>query len=166
MKKILSYSVSILSALIFIGSIYIIVGSTLALRKQELFRIFGYSYAVVPTSSMEGDNPDSLNAGDAVVIYNTPFEDLEIGDVIVYQSTTDNRMIIHRIVNETNEGFITKGDNNALADTQVITKDSYMGKYSSHFTFFGIGLWLTDFRIILLGGLSILLFIVILTRNI
>ncbi|HHX76217.1 MAG TPA: signal peptidase I, partial [Acholeplasmataceae bacterium] len=138
-------------------SIYIIVGSTLAIRNNSLFRLFGYSYAVVPTSSMEGDNPDSLNAGDAVIIYNTPYEDLVIGDVIVYRSEDDNRMIIHRIVDETAEGFITKGDNNASIDSQVIKKDSYQGKYVSHFTFFGIGLWLSDFRIILLGSVSVLL---------
>lgn len=161
MKKLISILISIISIVIFIFSIYIIVGSTLAVRNNELFRLFGYSYAVVPTSSMEGNQVDSFNAGDAVIIYNTPYEDLEVGDVIVYESITDGRLIIHRIIEETSDGFITKGDNNQTADTQIITPTAYKGKYHSHFSFFGIGLWLTDFRVILLGSLMALLFIAV-----
>lgn len=161
MKKIVNICVTALSILIFILSIYIIIGSTLAVRNNELFRLFGYSYAVVPTKSMEGDNPDSLDAGDAVIIFNTPYEDLNIGDVIVYISNEDGKMIIHRIIDKTEEGFITKGDNNNDADIQIVTKDAYQGKYTGKFQFFKIGLWLTDFRIILIGGVSVVLFIAV-----
>lgn len=162
MKKLIGIIITTLSILIFLFSIYIIIGSTVAIQNNKLFRLFGYSYAVVPTPSMEGDNKDSLNAGDAVIIYNTPYEDLKIGDVIVYVAESDGRMIIHRIVDETMDGFITKGDNNTTNDSQVITKEAYQGKYSSHFKFFSIGLWLTDFRLILLGGVSLLLLVTIL----
>lgn len=162
MKKITGIIISSLSILILVLSIYIIVGSTLAVQNNQLFRLFGYSYAVVPTSSMEGDQPDNFNAGDAVIIFNTPFEDLKIGDIVVYTSDIDSRFIIHRIVDETLEGFIVKGDNNDLADTQIVNQTTYQGKYFTHFKFLNIGLWLSDFRMIILGGISIILFLTIL----
>lgn len=161
MKKTLSLIISVFSVVVFIFSIYIIIGSTIAIRNNEIFRIFGYSYAVVPTNSMAGDNPDSFDAGDAVIIYNTPYSQLEIGDVIVYESIEDGRLIIHRIIDVLPDGFVTKGDNNQIADTQIITELAYKGKYHSHFSFFGIGLWLTDFRVILLGSLMAILFIAV-----
>lgn len=156
MKRTLNILITSLTAIIFIFSIYLIIGSTIAHKNNELFRIFGYSYAVVPTSSMEGDNPDSFDRGSALIIYNTPYEELEIGDVVVYLSE-DNVLIIHRIIENTEEGFIVKGDNNTQADRELVTKSNYRGNYVTHFAFFNIGLWLVDARNILLLILALVL---------
>lgn len=165
MKKRLNILFNALSILIFIFTIYVIIGSTLAIKNNDLFRIFGYSYSVVPTGSMEGNNPDSFNKGSAVIVYNTPFSDLEVNDVIVYKST-DNVLIIHRIIEETNNGFIVKGDNNTSIDKELVTSLNYKGKYVKHFNFFNIGIWLGDIRNILLLILLIGLFIAVLYQAI
>lgn len=112
MKKIINICVIIFSILIFIFLIYIIIGSILVVRNNELFRLFGYLYVVVLIKFMEGDNFDSLDVGDVVIIFNIFYEDLKIGDVIVYIFNEDGKMIIYRIIDKIEEGFIIKGDNN------------------------------------------------------
>lgn len=150
-KKWASWILTAITVIIFGLSIYIIIGSSIAHQRQELFDILGYSYAVVPTSSMEGDKEDNFKAGSVVVIYQKPFEDLEINDIIVFKSLYENKLIIHRIIQKTESGFITKGDNNPVADQGFVTKSNYQGTYVSHFEFLGIGLWISDLRTIILG---------------
>ena len=143
-------------------SIYIIIGSTVAIKNNELFRMFGYSYAVVPTPSMEGNKKDNFSSGDVVLIYDAPYEDLAIGDIIVFKSSDDSKLIIHRIIDADGFGFVTKGDNNEFPDFGIVTKDIYRGRYKTHFELFGIGLWLTDVRMMVIGGIIGILFISIL----
>ncbi|VEU83330.1 signal peptidase I [Acholeplasma hippikon] len=161
MKKAIDILITSLSIFIFIFSIYVIIGSSLAVRNNELFRIFGYSYALVPTNSMEGTNEDSFSKGSIVIINHTPYEDLEIGDVVVYKSN-EGILIIHRIIEETEEGFIVKGDNNSSADNELVTLSNYQGKHIRHFQFMNIGLWLIDARAMLLLILGIILLISVL----
>lgn len=161
MKRILGIIITSLSVLLFALSIYIIIGSAVAKNKNELFQLFGYAFAVVPTGSMAGDNPDSFDAGDAVIVYQSPYEALSVGDVIVYLATDGQTLIIHRIIEQTPLGFITQGDANLTPDTQLVTKADYRGKYVTDFKFFGIGHWLTDVRTVILSSMVLIFFIAI-----
>lgn len=165
MKKTINIIITSLTVIIFALSLYIIIGSATAIKNNELFRIFGYSYAVVPTGSMQGEGPDNFNPGDVVLIYNASFEELNIGDIIVFKSEDDSKLIIHRIIAGDENGYVTKGDNNQLQDFGLVTVDNYRGRYQSHFEFFGIGLWLTDVRTIILGGVIVILFISIIYQT-
>lgn len=45
-----------------------------------------------------------------------------IGDIIVF-NRPDGGYIIHRIINITSEGYVTKGDNNLIVDHYIVQRD-------------------------------------------
>jgi len=60
----------------------------------------------------------TLEGGDLVVIQSVPINDIKVGDIIVYNGlcSTSGLSVIHRVVNITSAGLITKGDNNQYPD--------------------------------------------------
>ncbi|MFP8956517.1 signal peptidase I [Natrialbaceae archaeon A-CW3] len=69
----------------------------------------------VATGSME----PTLNAGDGFVAVPSAVTDSpEVGDVVVFEATTlhGGGLTTHRIVGETEEGYVTKGDANPFTD--------------------------------------------------
>lgn len=88
-------------------------------------RIFGISVSYVPTTSME---PEIL-AGDYVIFKSINYDDVKVGDIVVYLNADEDKYIIHRVVEDYGSYLITKGDNNALKDTYKVTKDNLYGKY-------------------------------------
>ncbi len=76
----------------------------------------------------------TLENGDLIIIVRTPFDNLKIGDIIVYYSHIYNFRIVHRIIEISNYNgdkiLITKGDNNLGPDPSYITRDDYVGKYT------------------------------------
>ena len=55
-----------------------------------------------------------------------PFDELEVNDIIVF-NTYQYGLVGHRIVQELDSGFRTKGDNNVLIDNWVVTEEMYKG---------------------------------------
>ena len=87
---------------------------------------FGIHRYLVVSGSME----PSLCAGDIVFVNtNVDFEDVEIGDVIIFQYEDMN--IIHRVVDKAlidgEKHLKTKGDNNKCADGYLTTKYNFCG---------------------------------------
>ena len=77
----------------------------------------------------------SLYAGDIVFVNtNVDFEDVEIGDVIIFQHEDMN--IIHRVEDEAlidgKKHLKTKGDNNKIADGYLTTEENYCGVAMYH----------------------------------
>ena len=60
----------------------------------------------------------TLEGGDLVVIQSVPISDVHVGDIIVYNGlcSTYGESVVHRVVNITSAGLITKGDNNPQTD--------------------------------------------------
>ena len=92
---------------------------------------FGIQRYLVVSGSME----PNLYAGDIVFVNtNIDFEDVEIGDVIVFKY--DDMNIIHRVVEETTingkRHFKTKGDANKNDDGFIVTEDNYCGTELYH----------------------------------
>ena len=54
------------------------------------------------------------------------YNDLKVGDIISFEHNGDK--ITHRIYVNTDNGFITKGDNNIQPDMWFVTIDNYIGK--------------------------------------
>jgi signal peptidase len=84
----------------------------------------------------------TLEQGDLVVIEKVPASSVHVGDIIVYGGSCSSILdsngapisVIHRVVEVTSSGFITKGDNNPYTDqaagiaTGPITQDCIEGK--------------------------------------
>lgn len=90
---------------------------------------------VISSGSME----PALQLNDVVVIdRNVPFEDIEVGDIIVFNKADgEDRTIVHRVIAIDRNGDIvmtTKGDANPspIPGTDYpITRDLYIGKVTS-----------------------------------
>lgn len=119
--------------------IYMVICNIVAFKKERPVNYFGYSYSYVPTQSME----PTIMAGDTVIFKKCKYEDLKVGDIIVYRSKegqTKGMYIIHRINRICDDGFEMLGDNNhGIVDDEHITKDMVMGKYIRTFNFLNIG---------------------------
>lgn len=60
----------------------------------------------------------TLEGGDLVVVQNVPIGDIHVGDIIVYNNlcSAGGESVVHRVVEITGAGLITKGDNNDGTD--------------------------------------------------
>lgn len=60
----------------------------------------------------------TLEGGDLVVIQSATVSQIHVGDIIVYGAPCSalGESVVHRVVNITVDGLITKGDNNARTD--------------------------------------------------
>ena len=81
----------------------------------------------------------TIEPGSFVIIKSKPT--YEIGDVVSYStekySDFGGRTIVHRIIKETNEGFIIKGDNNPKPDPGVIPPSAVRGEVVAFTPFLG-----------------------------
>ena len=103
-------------------------GVVLAIFVSGFFGIHRY---LVVSGSME----PNLYAGDIVFVNsNVAFEDVQLGDVIIFQYEDMN--VIHRVVDEAmidGERYLkTKGDNNKQADGYLTTEENYCGVATYH----------------------------------
>ena len=80
-------------------------------------------YEPVYTGSME----PAIPVGGIVVIKPVDPETLKIGDIICFK-LTEPTSITHRIINITDQGFITKGDANEDPDQWIVKKENVIGK--------------------------------------
>ena len=82
--------------------------------------VLGYSSAVVISGSMSG----SIEINDMILIHEE--DTYTVGDVITFYSGSS--LVTHRIVGETERGFITKGDANNTADLYLVPIEHVVGK--------------------------------------
>lgn len=77
------------------------------------FFVLTYTRRVSGTSMLP-----TLEQGDLVVIQPVPFDSVHLGDIIVYgpPCSASGDAVIHRVVNYSNGGLTTKGDNNPISD--------------------------------------------------
>jgi len=80
-------------------------------------------YEPVYTGSME----PAIPVGGLVVIKSVNPETLREGDIICFQ-LSESTSVTHRIINVTDEGFITKGDANEDPDQWIVKKENVIGK--------------------------------------
>jgi len=96
---------------------------TVSIRKGKLMNAFGYSYSIVASPSME----PAIKTGAIIISKHLAFEDVEIGDIIIYWSAKYNRYIVHRVVNQIDGKLEMKGDNNTAIDEEYVTENNYYG---------------------------------------
>ena len=172
MKKTLTGIFSGLAILIFIFSIALMVLGTIALRRNEPVFIFGRAIAVVPTDSMVGDQPDSLDVDDMVIVRKATIDEVNIGDVIVFQGVNGSGnpiLVIHRVIAIEDEGIVTKGDNNSSIDQPTyqdyVTEDNFQGIFHSKVTFLKpLAQMMNSSRSLIFGSLAIVLTIMLISE--
>lgn len=77
---------------------------------QEMPMLFGYGKAVVVTGSMEPE----IMPNDMVVF--RAQDEYEVGDIVIYKA---NSYITHRVIEVTENGYITQGDANNVTDEEI-----------------------------------------------
>lgn len=92
--------------------------------KDNLIKIFGKSFVIVTTGSMESE----INAGDLVII--SEMKKYKKGDIVTYQDD-EGFLVTHRIVKINEDTFIAKGDSNNINDEENIN-NNIKGKVIYH----------------------------------
>lgn len=127
-KSISKIAVSAICIIIAILTIALLGVNLSALKKSKPVSVLGYSFSYVPTESME----PTIMKKDVIVFRKVKYESLKVNDIIIYKSQygeTDGMLIVHRIIEITDEGLVMKGDNNPGIDVEVVNKDMFVGKY-------------------------------------
>ena len=106
--------------------------TTLATRNENsVARLAGFTPLIVQSDSMA----PTFYAGDMIVIKECKPSKLKEGDIITFHTIINNEYALntHRIaeirVNGDVRSYVTKGDNNAVEDTHVISDGDIVGLY-------------------------------------
>jgi signal peptidase I len=78
---------------------------------------------------MQFPQHDGFNKGDVFIVKGAAFENINVGDIIVYSLPGKADPIIHRVIARTNDTLVTKGDanNGQLSFELSITKEQVRG---------------------------------------
>jgi signal peptidase len=102
---------------------YVVIGLILSVVINQ-----GLGYALNANKPIMAVVSDSMvpvfYRGDLIVVKGLDCNEIEVGDIIVYQNNVKNIPIVHRVVEIIRENggrrfFITKGDNNSHPDQEV-----------------------------------------------
>lgn len=106
--------------------------TTLATRnEQSVARLAGFTPLIVQSDSMA----PTFYSGDMIVIKECSTSKLKVGDVITFHTIINNEYALntHRIaeirLNGEVRSYVTKGDNNIVEDTHVISDGDIVGLY-------------------------------------
>lgn len=92
-------------------------------KSDKLFKIIGFRTYTVLSGSMEPE----FYPGDLVITQHKDKANIKINDIVTF---IDNKGIVitHRIIEETDEGYITKGDNNNVNDADILKEENIIGE--------------------------------------
>ena len=130
-KKVASIALSVVMwIIILVAALYAF--TTLATREDgSVSNIAGFTPLTVQSDSMS----PTFSKGDLIIIQTCDTSKLEVGDIVTFHTLIDNEYALntHRIaaIDEVNgmRSFTTKGDNNDVADTHIISDGDIVGKY-------------------------------------
>lgn len=125
MKKAFSRFVSVISwiivsVLVLLSLFNIILALQRKFANKVQPTVLGFSTAIISTGSMSG----TIEVNDFILIHTQ--KNYEIGDIVTYEGNTSS--VTHRIVDITDDGFVTKGDANNAADIAPVSPDRVVGK--------------------------------------
>ena len=103
--------------------------------------VFGKAILWVETGSMKPE----IDERSYILVSSADKKDVKVGDVIVFVCKDKslpvyNALVTHRVIEVTEAGYITKGDNNPAADSLAVAKDDIVAIYDKNLpvcTFFG-----------------------------
>jgi len=108
-------------------SYWVALGFLLAVLIFVLFPLLpidnNYSLKMVLSGSMS----PAIKTGSIVAV--KPASSYNIGDVITFQKGQgEENILTHRIIGQTEQGFITQGDANNVADANPVKEEAILGK--------------------------------------
>lgn len=138
-SKVLNVIISIiLWVVIVVAALFAF--TTLATRdSNKVANLFGFTPLTVQSDSMV----PTFSAGDMIIIKKCNTADLKEGDIITFHTIIQNQYVLntHRIAaidsNGSVRSYTTKGDNNQIADSHVISDGDIVGKYVTKIGGFG-----------------------------
>ena len=111
----------------------LIINLTLIVKSyvnpDEVPSISGTFPMIVLTDSMYPE----IESGDLILCHDIEAEDVQVGDVITFYDPMGNgvSVVTHRVMEITEDGFITKGDNNNVEDQKPVPAEKLIGIYTS-----------------------------------
>jgi signal peptidase I len=119
--KVFTYllSISVLCCIVFL----LFVSYQAKQNPSKIPSFFGYKPLTVLTNSME----PKISAGDMIFVKETNSSKVKEKEIITFR-TDDQKVVTHRVVDVTPEGFLTKGDNNNVEDSWTVTSDRLIGE--------------------------------------
>lgn len=145
LKKIFKWLSNFLIVSLVLICLYALITSLIL--KKEYVNLFGYTFFVVASGSME----DTININDIIIIKIN--DSYKVNDIITYND--NGYFITHRVISISETEIVAKGDANNTTD-EVISKDLVIGRVVYYFPLIAI------FRIL---GAIILIVIIILVFN-
>ncbi len=141
------------TATIFVVGIIIVWGSSLGLQF--------YLGTTTPLLAVESESMEpTLYRGDLVVVRSVIPENLQIGDIIIFQSSMSDVPVVHRIVGIGYSGgelqFTTKGDNNPTVDPYLVPASDVLAKVVGSVRYLGF----ITLILILPGGPFFIVFLI------
>ncbi len=127
-KRIFNKIISVISTLILIVSVVFMLFNVFNKKETKISYVGKYAVLRVITTSMK----PVIDAGEYILVKKVDVNSLEIGDVITFISKDSQiygQLNTHRIVDITNEGFVTKGDNNYGNDEYIVPLSAVQGKF-------------------------------------
>lgn len=112
----------VIAFLLFIGVMW--MGGTLVGYGGLTYDTYYSQYK--PMIIISESMTPTIEVNSLLLVENKDFEDLKKGDIILF-NTREYGLVIHRIIDETSSGFITKGDNNESPDNWVVSLEMYKG---------------------------------------
>ena len=112
-KKIIGVIITIILLIVLSFNIFNFI--SINVLKNNLPAINGYAMLEVVSGSME----PNISIGDMVII-DTKVKDFKVKDIVTFKDV-NNSYVTHRILEITDEGFLTKGDANNKDDGIIPT---------------------------------------------
>ena len=108
---------------IIVATIMIVLSLNLLTSKSDtFFKLVGFRTYTVLSGSME----PTYSPGDVIITKHKSKSDIKVDDIVTF--IEDDSVITHRIVEQSEKGYITKGDNNNTEDTQILTPENIIGE--------------------------------------
>lgn len=157
---------AIRTVLVYLFAIAIVVSAIFfAMDKSPQKSVFGFRYYTILTPSME----PAYSVGDVVIVKLTNADEINTGDVITFNPSSDsNAYLTHRVTEKIQnyEGtgvtcFRTKGDSNNAEDSFLIDSSRVIGKVSFSVPKIGYIIRFVQLRWYFVIPLAIMLFVLL-----
>lgn len=103
--------------------VVLLVLNLIATKSDKMFKLIGFRSYTVLSGSME----PKFYPGDMVITQHKDKVDIKVNDIVTYKDN-EGVIITHRIIEETDEGYITKGDNNNVNDADILKEENIIGE--------------------------------------
>ena len=154
--KIFSIACTVLTAIIVMLTCYVLISMVVAKSQKKPVSLFGTSFAVVLTSSMEPE----IMTGEMIFFKKCDIGKVKEGDNIVFvagngfDEVVRGQNIVHKAYSVTESGIVTKGVNektNATPDKDLVTSANFLGICTGHSAFLGaLFIFLSKYGILIL----------------